>query len=125
MRIKYQILILLISLNSCLTSKSKLNKVEEVEIGMTVEEVVKILNIKNANLHIIQDPPLIYRGINTTLTDSTKIAISFERTPANPIDISEKTGMKIVSKLKIKGFAWKKKNGESKIIGEHPKFWIE
>lgn len=108
-----------------MTSKSKLNKVEEVEIGMTVEEVVKILNIKNANLHIIQEPPLIYRGINATLTDSTKIAISFERTPANPKDISEKTGMKIVSKLKIKGFAWKKKNGESKIIGEHPKFWIE
>jgi hypothetical protein len=125
MRIKYQILILLISLNSCLNSKNKMNKIEEVELGMTVEEVVKILNIKNTDLYIIQEPPLIYRGINATLTDSTDIAISFERTPANPKDISKKTGIKIVSKLKIKGFAWKKKNGESKIIGDHPKFWIE
>ncbi len=92
---------------------------------MTVEKVIEKLNIENSELFIIQEPPLIYRGINATLKDSTEIGISFKRTPANHNDISKENGLEIVKKLKITGFAWKKKNGESGIIGEQPKFWIE
>ena len=125
MKINFKILILLISLNSCMTSNRGLNSYENVELGMSVEEVVEILNISNKDLYIIQEPPLIYRAITATLKDSTEIGISFKRTLANPKDMSIETGMKLVGKLKINGFAWKNKNGVSKIIGEHPKFWIK
>ncbi len=68
---------------------------------------------------------MIYRAITATLKDSTEIEISFKRTLANQKDMSIETGMKLLGKLKINGFAWKNKIGVSKIIGEHPKFWIK
>lgn len=121
---KFYILIVLTLIYSCSSSSSK-KEINEIELGMTVETVIEKLNIENSELFIIQEPPLIYRGINATLKDSTEISISFERIPANHNDISKEKGLEIVKKLKITGFAWKKKNGESGIIAEQPKFWIE
>lgn len=102
-----------------------MNNLDEIQLGMTVEEVIGKLNLEKSELILIQEPPLIYRGISAILKDSTKVAISFERTSANPNDISKENGMKTVSQLKINGFAWKKKNGKSEMIGNRPKFWNE
>ncbi|NOS92915.1 MAG: hypothetical protein HOP30_13405 [Cyclobacteriaceae bacterium] len=125
MKPTFQILTLLIFFTSCSTSKSELNDINNIEIGMTVNEVIGQLKINDSDLYIIQEPPLIYRGINAVVHDSIEIGISFERTPANPNNISKKKGLEIVKNLKINGFAWKIKNGEGKVIGERPKFWTE
>lgn len=122
MKIKLYFLIALTIFYSCNSSK---NVTDEIKLGMTVETVIKKLNIENSELHLIQEPPLIYRGIKATLKDSTLIEISFNRTPANYNDISKEKGLEIVSKLDIIGFAWKMKNGESGKIGKQTKFWIE
>ena len=90
---------------------------------MTVESVIKMLNTNTSDIHIIQEPPLIYRGIRATLNDTVEIGISFERTPANQDDISKEKGLEIVKPLKITGFVWKTTNGESTLIGDKPKFW--
>ncbi|GET23294.1 hypothetical protein CLV93_103165 [Prolixibacter denitrificans] len=92
---------------------------------MTVENVIETLNIETSDLYIIQEPPLIYRGITATLDDSTEIAISFERTPANHHDISKEKALETIKKLKIDGFAWKEKNGNGGIKGNRPIFWVE
>jgi len=125
MKTKFHILTILIFVFSCSTTKEEMNKVKEIKLGMTVEKVLEILNIEDADLYIVDEPPLIYRGIHATLKDSTEIAVSFKRTPANLDDISKENSLKLVKKLRIDGFAWKKKNGESEIIGQRPKFWIE
>ena len=124
---KTTLIISIILACSSFFTNSKLveNNIDKIKIGMTVEEVIGILDIKTSDLYIIQEPPLIYRGITATLNDSTEIGISFERTPANPDDISNEKGFEMVKDLKINGFAWKIKNGESKVIGEKPKFWNE
>lgn len=125
MKTTIQILFIFLLSYSCGNSNRVTNNFDKIELGMTVENVIKTLKIETSDLYIIQEPPLIYRGINATINDSTEIGISFERTPANPDDISKEKGLEILKDLRINGFAWKIKNGESKVIGEKPKFWNE
>jgi hypothetical protein len=101
------------------------NNLDEVYLGMTVESVLEKLDIDISQLSFVQEPPFIYRAITATLKDSTEIGISFERTLANIDDLSKETGLSIVSKLKINGFAWKNPKGESKILGNRPQFWLD
>ena len=118
-------MVILTTIFACSNSKKDINDLNEIELGMSVEKVVEKLNLELNDLHIIQEPPLIFRGIHATLSDSTRIGISFERTYADPDNLSKDSIMKIIADLKIKGFAWKKANGEGKIIGTRPQFWID
>jgi len=125
MKATIQIFIIFLISFSCGNSNRATNDLDKIKLGMTVENVIKALKIETSDLYLIQEPPLIYRGINAKINDSIEIGITFERTPANPDDISNEKGLEIVNDLKINGFAWKIKNGESKVIGEIPKLWNE
>lgn len=82
------LVLLSVSIDSCKITKSNagnpasvdIEKIAPSLIGKTVNKGIALLRLDSTQYYYFQEPPLIARGINITLSDTCSIRLYIERT---------------------------------------------